>query len=210
MHNELGRLLQGFNDLEGNNVLYFFPKSKVPRGKKVTYDSMFYSPSNAETHRVWKTAGNNIVNYKREPSTPVCSIETIKMHWNPVLCTSGSKCCTADLKDFFLMAALEEHEFLRIHMHLMSTAFTKQCKLEDIVDKDGHIWTEVHGGMCGFPQAGMLAHKDLVKRLTAHRHMPETFTSKLWRHEINGNSFALVVDDFGIKTHVTCKPQSSS
>ena len=87
------------------------------------------------------------------------------MHWNYVLSTLGVKNCTADLKDLFLMAALEECEYLRIHMTLTPAIYIKY-KLEDIFDKDGHVCTEVHGSMHGFPQAGMLAHKDLVKRLT--------------------------------------------
>ena len=53
--------------------------------------------------------------------------------------------------------------------------------------------------MHGFPQAGMLAHKDLVKRLAAHGYKPTTFTPGIWTHQSNGISFTLVVDDFGIK-----------
>ena len=53
--------------------------------------------------------------------------------------------------------------------------------------------------MCSFPQAGTLAHKDLVKRLKAHGYAPTTFAPILWTHETNGISFTLVVDDLGIK-----------
>ena len=74
------------------------------------------------------------------------------------------------------MAALEECECLRIHISLMPEKFTKQCKLEELKDKDGHVHAEVHGGMHVFPQTGTLAHKDLVKRLTSHGHTPTTFT----------------------------------
>ena len=61
------------------------------------------------------------------------------------------------------MVALEEYEHLRIHISLTPEKFIKQQKLEELKDKDGHVHAEVHGGMCGFPQAGMLAHEDLVK-----------------------------------------------
>ena len=53
--------------------------------------------------------------------------------------------------------------------------------------------------MYGLPQAGMLAHKDLVSQLTKHGYYPATFTPGLWTHESNGITFTLVVDDFGIK-----------
>ena len=87
------------------------------------------------------TAGGNIVNCKGDPSATVRSIETIKIHWNSVLSTTGSKCCTADLKDLFLMLALEEHEHLRIHISIMPLSFAKQHKIEEIVNKDGYIFT---------------------------------------------------------------------
>ena len=97
------------------------------------------------------------------------------------------------------MAALEEYECLRIHISIMPEKFMKQRELEELKDKDGCACTEVHGGMCGFPQAGMLAHKDLLKRLKVHGHTPTTFAPGLWTHQSNGISFALVVDDLGVK-----------
>ena len=61
-------------------------------------------------------------------------------------------------------------------MSLVLTAFIKQHKLKDIVDKHGYVCAEVRKRMHGFPQAGMLSHRDLVKRITAHGHQPKTFT----------------------------------
>ena len=97
------------------------------------------------------------------------------------------------------MAALEESEHLRIHISLTPENFTKQHKLEELKDKDGHACAEVHGDMHGFQQVGMLDHKDLVKRLTAHGCTLTTFTPGVWNHQSNGVSFALVVEDFGVK-----------
>lgn len=74
------------------------------------------------------------------------------------------------------MAALDEYEYLGIHISLMPESFIKKYKLEEIVDKDGYVCAEGHGGMCGFLQAGMLAHKYLVKHLTDHGHNPTTFS----------------------------------
>ena len=163
--NELGCLSQGHHSIKGNNALYFIHKSKVPHNKRVTHARIVCSirPQKSETHRVWITAGGNLANYKGDLSTPACSIETIKLHWNSVSSTPRAKYCAADLKDFFIMAALEECEYLRIHISLMSDEFIKLYKLDELQDKDGHVYTEVHGGMHRFLQAGMLAHKDLTK-----------------------------------------------
>ena len=64
--------------------------------------------------------------------------------------------------------------------------------------KDGYVHTEVNGGMHGFPQAVMLAHKDLVTRLTAHGCKPTPFTPGLLTHKTNVISFSLLVEDFGV------------
>ena len=101
------------------------------------------------------------------------------------------------------MAALEEHECLRIHVSLTPETFIKQHKLDETKDKDGYAFTEAHGGMCSFPQAGILAHKDLVKRLIAHGYKPTTFTPGTWTHQSNGISFTLVVDDFGLNSSMS-------
>ena len=46
----------------------------------------------------------------------------------------------------------------------------QQYKLEELKNKDSYVCTEVYSSMYEFPQAGMLAHKDLIKRLIAHRY----------------------------------------
>ena len=97
------------------------------------------------------------------------------------------------------MAALEEHGNMRIHVYLMPESFIKQCELDETKDKDGHVCTEIHGDMCGFLQAGTLAHTDLVKRLAAYGYEPTNFTPGLWTHQSNIISFILAVDDFGAK-----------
>ena len=117
MCNELGHLSQGFNDFKGNITLCFIPKYKVPRIKKVTQKT--------ETYRVQVIAGEKIVNYKGDPSTPVCSTE--KTRCTRIMChpNQEKKHCIADLKDLFLMETLEEHNYLSNHVSLMHAAFFK-------------------------------------------------------------------------------------
>ena len=82
---------------------------------------------------------------------------------------------------------------------LISEDFIKQYKLDELKDKDSYVYTEVHGGMYRFSQAGMLVHKDLKQRLTSHGYTLVTFTLGLWTHKLNRILFTLVVDDFSIK-----------
>jgi hypothetical protein len=53
--------------------------------------------------------------------------------------------------------------------------------------------------MYGLPQAGLLANTLLSKRLIKAGYYQCQFTSGLWRHVWQPTTFALVVDDFGIK-----------
>eukprot|EP00957_Ditylum_brightwellii_P090482 6890358-Ditylum_brightwellii.AAC.1 len=53
--------------------------------------------------------------------------------------------------------------------------------------------------MYGLPQAGILANKVLTKRLSEHGYYPVQHTPGLWRHKWRPVTFALVVDDFGVK-----------
>ena len=57
---------------------------------------------------------------------------------------------------------------------------------------------EVNQGMYGLPQAGYLAQQRLIEHLRKH-HFHQTDTPCLFRHSTNGTTFALVVDDFGVK-----------
>eukprot|EP00957_Ditylum_brightwellii_P040535 3067733-Ditylum_brightwellii.AAC.1 len=53
--------------------------------------------------------------------------------------------------------------------------------------------------MYGLPQAGILANKLLSKRIVRHGYYLCTYTPGLWRHQWRPITFALVVDDFGVK-----------
>jgi hypothetical protein len=64
---------------------------------------------------------------------------------------------------------------------------------------DGHIYIEVHKGMYGLPQVGILSNQLLARRLTIHGYHQTKFTPGLWRHVTRPIQFTLVVDDFGVQ-----------
>eukprot|EP00804_Cyclotella_cryptica_P014738 CCRYP_021242-RA/>CCRYP_021242-RA protein AED:0.23 eAED:0.23 QI:0/0/0/1/1/1/2/0/599 len=63
----------------------------------------------------------------------------------------------------------------------------------------GFIFLELRGAIYGLPQAGALANKLLRKRLAPHGYYEVAHTPGLWRHVTWPISFALAVDDFGVK-----------
>ena len=53
--------------------------------------------------------------------------------------------------------------------------------------------------MYGLPQAGRIAHDDLVKHLQPYGYRPSSKTLGLWTHDIQPINFTLVFDNFGVK-----------
>ena len=81
--NELGRLLQCFNQTKENNALFFISKEKkIPKENIPIYVqiSCELRPHKSGTQRIPLMAGGTLISYPREKSTLVASIETIKLH----------------------------------------------------------------------------------------------------------------------------------
>ena len=88
---------------------------------------------------------------------------------------------------------------MKLHINLIPTEFIESYQLQDIVDKQCFVHVEIRGSMHGLPQAGRLAHDQLVKHLAPCGHHPVRFTPGLWIHKERKTTFSLAVDDFGIK-----------
>jgi hypothetical protein len=65
--------------------------------------------------------------------------------------------------------------------------------------QDGKVYIEIQKGMCGLPQAGILANELLQRNLAKDGYRPTQHTHGLWKHNTLPISFSLVVDDFGVK-----------
>jgi len=156
MCNELGRLSQGYKTIKGKNTIFFIAKSKVPKGKRVTYARIVCAirPQKVETHRVRLTAGGNLITYSGIVSTPTAAMTTIKTHWNSVISTPGSKYATLDIKDFYLNSKLKEYEYMKMHISLIPQEFINTYNLSELADSHGFIYMQIRGGMYGLPQAG--------------------------------------------------------
>ena len=199
--NELGRLAQGYKDIKGCNTFFFIPKSRVPRNKKVTYARLVCAiwPQKIEIYRVRLTAGGNLIDYPGVTSIPMAGIVTIKTHWNSVISTPNNKYYTIDIKDFYLNSLLESFEYMRILFDILPQDIIIQYELNSMVAEDGFVYIEVRGGIYGLPQAGRLAHDDLVTHLAQYDYALVKYTLGLWTHKSNGITFTLVVNDFSIK-----------
>ena len=104
---------------------------------------------------------------------------------------------TVDIKDYYLNTPLLRPEYVRIPLRFIPPSTISTHSLTPYIHNNS-ILMEITKGMYGLPQAGLLAQQRLFKHLTTQGYH-ETATPCLFRHTSNGITFALVVDDFGIK-----------
>jgi hypothetical protein len=93
---------------------------------------------------------------------------------------------------------MERYEYMRIPVHQIPEAIFELYNLKDLVH-NGFVYVEIRKGMYGLPQAGILAHKQLLPILESNGYKPSPTTPGLFKHETRPIAFALIVDDFGVK-----------
>ena len=197
---EMGRLAQGLPPEQptGRDTFRFIPKSKVPKGAKVTYLRIVstYRPQKDLPHRVRFTCGGNLLEYPGKTSTRTADLTTFKICVNKVLSTDNAEAACFDLSDFYLCHRLDYAEYMRIHRSTIPQRVIDQYDLEELFDEDGYVYCEIVGGMYGLKQAGIIANRALVKHLKTQDYEECKHTHGLFKHKSRPVFFSLVVDDF--------------
>jgi hypothetical protein len=156
-------------------------------------------PEKTDPDRTRITMGGNLINYPGDCGTPTANLLTVKLLLNSVISTPQAKFMTIDIKDFYLMTPMERKEYFRIKLDLFPEDVIDEYNLRSQVDHKGYIFWEVHRGMYGLPQAGLLAQEQLITRLNKAGYTQSKVTPGFWKHAWRPISFTLVVDDFGVK-----------
>jgi hypothetical protein len=103
-----------------------------------------------------------------------------------------------DINNFYLGTPMDSFEYMRIPIKLTPQEIIAKYNLLSLVF-DGHVYIEVHKGMYGLPQAGILANQLPARHLGVHGYHQTKFTPGLWRHVTHTIQFTLAVDDFGVQ-----------
>ncbi len=143
--------------------------------------------------------GGNLVNYHDDCGTPTTDLLTIKLMFNSIISTPNAKFMTIHIKDFYLMTPMDRFNYFRMKLELFPRDIINEYGLCDKADTYGNIFCKVQCGMYGLPQAGIIAQNLLTKRLHRAGYQQSKITPEYWRHDWRPISFALVVDDFGVK-----------
>ena len=159
---------------------------------------MDHRPQKEDPNQIRIAVGGNLITYKGSISTGTADLRTSKLLWNSVLSTEGAKYMFIDIKNFYLTAALDYYEYMKIPLALFPEWIKTQYNL-DTHARDGFVFLEIRRAVWGLPQAGILANKLLRKRLKPHGYYECVNTPGLWRHATRPITFTLVVDNFGVK-----------
>jgi hypothetical protein len=125
-------------------------------------------------------------------------INMAKLHWNSVISTDDTQYMCLDIGNFYLTAALEYFEYMRIPLALFSAWIVEQYNLKTHA-LNGYVHLEMRRAVWGLPQVGILANKWLRRKLAPFGYYKCVNTPGLWHHVSRPISFTLVVDDFGVK-----------
>ena len=122
-----------------------------------------YRPEKSDPNRVRLTVGGNCINYPGDCGTPTADMLTVKLLLNSFISTKGAKFMSIDIKNFYLDTPMARYNYMRLKISDLPQDFIDEYKLHDKTKKDGYVYLEIHKGMYGLLQAGILAQKLLEK-----------------------------------------------
>jgi hypothetical protein len=203
---DFGGMAQGCNRTgqKGTNAIFVMTHDEIMHAlaakKFFTYANpvVDFRPQKEDPHRIRITAGGNLINYEGDASVRTADLDTAKLHWNSVLSTTDARYMCLDIKNFYLTAALEYFEYMKIPLSLFPAWTIEQYNLNKFA-LNGWVYIEMRRAVWGLPQAGILANKRLRRKLAPFGYYECINTPGLWRHESRPLTFTLVVDDFGVK-----------
>ncbi len=105
-----------------------------------------------------------MINYKASSLVCTADLDTTKLHWNSVISTALAKYMCLVIKNFYLTAAPEYFEYMKIPLTLLPKWIVKQYNLTQHALND-FVHLEMRRAVWGLPQASILANKCLRRKL---------------------------------------------
>ena len=201
--NELGRLAQGINNIEGNDVVDFIHHHEVPQDKIVTYANMVCDirPLKTEKFRVQLTVGGDRLQYPDDTASSAATLLETKLLLNSTISQSakGARFMTIDIKDFFLQTVMNQPEYMKIHSKYFLLEIKEKNNIKEKIHTDKYVYCKIKRGMYGLKQAARLAYDSLKQHLSTYGYHPDKYAQNIWSHENRRTKFCLCVDDFRVQ-----------
>jgi hypothetical protein len=188
----------------GTDTFFFIPKDKVPyaRAKDVTYSlitCLIRPEKTNEPNQTRLVAGGDRVYYPFDAGTPTANLLTIKLLIKRLISTPRARFFTMDIENFHLCTPMTRFEYMQLKLSDMPDDIIAHYHLCDIATPGGYVYSKIHQGMYGLPQAWIIAQELLAKRLKEHIYTQSKATPGLWTHEWHPITFSLIVDSFRVK-----------
>jgi hypothetical protein len=187
-------------DVAGNNTTFFVDLTSIPKDRKITYGKLVcdFKPSKTEKNWVILTFGGDRMDYSGDTATSTADITTFKILINSTLSTTKVKMRMMDINKLLL-----RHSIAHIRVHeTPSHNYSARHNIKYNFKRsavNGWMYLDIHKGMYGLKQAGLLANPVLKKRLTPFGYYPARHTPSLWLQNTKSTAFSLVADDFAVK-----------
>jgi hypothetical protein len=135
---DFGGMAQGDNKMgqKGTNAMFVMTHDKIKQavaaGKIFTYMNPVadYRPQKEGPYQIRITAGGNLIDYESNASVRTADLDMAKLHWNSVVSTPLARYMCLDIKNFYLMVALEYFEYIRMPLTLFPAWIIKQYDME--------------------------------------------------------------------------------
>ena len=118
-----------------------------------------YRPKKSDPNRVRLTVGSDCINYPGNYSTPTADMLKVILILNSAISTKGAKFMSIDIKNFYLNKPMSRYEYMHLKIAELPQDFIDEYKLHHKTTNDGYVFLEIHKGVYGLPQAGILAQK---------------------------------------------------
>ena len=147
---DFGGMCQGDNKTgqKGTNAMFVMTHDEIAhalRAKRVfTYGNPVsdHRPQKEDPNRIRITASRNLIKCKEEISVRTADINTAKLHWNSVISTIGARYMCLDIEKFYLTAALEYFEYMKMPLALFPAWIIEQYNLTELA-LNGYVHLEM-------------------------------------------------------------------
>ena len=181
---KFGRLAQGICDIPGTDTIFFVPKSKVPRNKKVIYVRLVCElcPQKEEKERTRMTVGGDRLDYDGPTSTETADITTVKLIVNSTISTPGARFGCFDIKIF-----ISSHPFLNPSTSECTSCSFRMKSLTSITFENWQTPTDM--STCKSAKACTALNKPVASRMSSSKNSsPRMFTVQRKQHRAYGNT----------------------
>jgi hypothetical protein len=127
--------------------------------------------------------GGDQVELPGDKSTRTSGLTIAKIIINSTTSTKGAILLAIDIKTNNVNTQLRRCTCMTINLTLLPQEVIVENNLLDLAH-DGRVYIEIHKGMYGLPQSGILENELSQQRLSLDVYHPIEHTHGIWKHEI--------------------------